>query len=62
MNKTSKLKTFSLERCVNRRQIIITPCIGIVLGIEYKARIAIVWLYWGFYITLGQKRKGERHE
>ena len=57
MNKTSRLKTFALERCSNRRQIVITPCIGIVLGIEYKVRVAICWLYWGFYITLGQEKE-----
>jgi len=55
MSKTNRLKTFSFERCVNRRQIVLTPCIGIVFGIEYKVRIALAWLYWGFYITLGQK-------
>ena len=50
-----RLKTFAFERCANRRQVVLTPCIGIVFGIEYKVRIALVWLYWGFYITLGQK-------
>ena len=50
-----RLKTFAFERCVNRRQIVLTPCIGIVFGIEYKVRIALAWLYWGFYITLGKK-------
>ena len=50
-----KIKTFSFERCENRRQIVLTPCIGIVIGIDYRFRIAIAWLLWGFYITIGKK-------
>ena len=50
-----KIRTFAFERRENRRQIVLTPCIGIIIGTDCRFRIAIAWIYWKFYIKIGKQ-------